>query len=87
MKALVIAMEILLGSNGTTEPLRRMTLYWSNGRLGEVATDSELCCANEGKTELETPSVASSMKLPFIISRLSRPETADHTLEVKNHYI
>src|ERR1700676_916002 len=51
--ALVTAMAIFDGSNATTEPLRRMTLYWESvgavlAARGELASPViNLCCAAE----------------------------------------
>src|SRR3977135_2934751 len=53
-KALVTAMAIFDGSNATTAPLRRMTLYWESvgsvlAASGEpVSPGTNLCCVGEG---------------------------------------
>jgi hypothetical protein len=58
-------MDILAGSNETTEPFRRITLYWSRGRTAldeTVVTESW-----RGGTEKEgdTPSEESNIRHPF----------------------
>jgi hypothetical protein len=63
-----MAMEIFAGSNGTTEPLRRITLYWSNGILLEETEGSETSWTDT-EEEDKTLSVASNIKLPFYIQK------------------
>jgi hypothetical protein len=60
-----MAIEILLGSNVTTEPLRRIILYWSRDKLlADETEDSESWRGGMAK-DGETLSEASSIQLPF----------------------
>src|ERR1700682_553517 len=79
--ALVTAMAIFDGSNATTAPLRRMTLYWESdgsglAASGELASPAiNLCCAAEDAAadRLATCIMLSPVEILYFLVSTTRP--------------
>jgi hypothetical protein len=83
-----MAMDILAGSNETTEPLRRITLYWSSGRTALDETVVSESWRNGTEKEGDAPTEESNILNPFNSDFQELSGTNNPiALKTKNHYI